>query len=75
MDRLRRDHRPGVLADMSAAIASVGGNILDVVHNRLALEVPAKGAEYDIMIETRGEQHAVEIGAALKEKGYVLKAR
>jgi threonine dehydratase len=72
--RVYADDRPGVLADMSAAIAGVGGNILDVVHNRLALEVPAKGAEYDIMIETRGEQHAAEIGAALKEKGYVLKA-
>ena len=72
--RVYADDRPGVLADMAAAIAGVGGNILDVVHNRLALEVPAKGAEYDIMIETRGEQHAAEIGAALKEKGYVLKA-
>ena len=71
--RVYADDRPGVLANLSAAIAGVGGNILDVVHNRLALEVPAKGAEYDIMIETRGEQHAAEIGAALKEKGYVLK--
>ncbi len=74
MFRVYADDRPGVLANMAAAIASVGGNILDVVHNRLALEVPAKGAEYDIMVETRGEQHAAEISAVLKEKGYVLKA-
>lgn len=73
--RLYADDRPGVLANMSAAIASCGGNILDVTHNRLALEVPAKGAEYDIMVETRDAAHAAEIGQALTEKGYVLKVR
>ena len=73
--RILADDRPGVLAAMSAAIAACGGNILDVVHNRLALEVPAKGAEYDIMVETRDPAHAGEIGRALTEKGYVLKAR
>ena len=35
--RILGDDRPGVLAAMSAAIAGCGGNILDVVHNRLAL--------------------------------------
>jgi threonine dehydratase len=72
--RIYADDRPGILAHMSSAIAGAGGNIIDVVHNRLALEVPAKGAEYDIMIETRGHAHAKEIGQALEEKGYVLKA-
>jgi threonine dehydratase len=73
MFRVYADDRPGVLAAMASVIAGVGGNILDVVHNRLALEVPAKGAEYDIMVETRGEQHAADIGRALVEKGYALK--
>jgi threonine dehydratase len=73
--RILADDRPGVLAAISAAIASCGGNILDVVHNRLALEVPAKGAEYDIMVETRDPAHAAEVGRALTERGYVLKAR
>jgi threonine dehydratase len=44
-----------------------------VVHNRLALDVPAKGAEFDILVETQDEGHAKRIGAALKEKGYVLR--
>ena len=71
--RIIGDDRPGVLAGMSAVIGALGGNILDVVHNRLALEVPAKGAEFDIVVETRDGEHAAEIGHALKEKGYVLK--
>jgi threonine dehydratase len=66
------DDRPGVLAGMSSVIGKLGGNILDVIHNRLSLEVPAKGAEYDIVVETRDEQHADEIRQALKESGYVI---
>ena len=50
--RIIGDDRPGLLATVSAAIGALGGNILEVAHNRLALDVPAKGAEFDIMIET-----------------------
>jgi threonine dehydratase len=73
--RIMADDRPGILAAMSAAIAGCGGNILDVTHNRLALDAPAKCAEYDIVVETRDQAHAGEIGRALTEKGYVLKTR
>lgn len=64
------DDRPGLLATVSAAIGDLGGNILEVAHNRLALDVPAKGAEFDIMIETRDAQHTAEIMDALRERGY-----
>jgi threonine dehydratase len=39
-------------------------------HNRLALDVPAKGAEFDIMIETRDAQHTQDIIQALRDVGY-----
>ncbi len=71
--RIVGDDRPGMLALMSAVIGGAGGNIIDVVHNRLALDVPAKGAEFDIMVETRDHRHADEIAQALKDKGYVLR--
>ena len=71
--RIIGDDRPGMLAKMSAVIGGLGGNIIDVVHNRLALDVPAKGAEFDIMVETRGETHANEIRSKLEEAGYVLR--
>ena len=71
--RIVSDDRPGMLAKMSAVIGAAGGNIIDVVHNRLALEVPAKGAEFDIMVETRGGDHADEIGQALRNEGYALR--
>ena len=71
--RILGDDRPGMLSKMSAVIGGLGGNIIDVVHNRLALDVPAKGAEFDIMVETRGAGHADEIRLGLEEAGYELR--
>ncbi|HWD68148.1 MAG TPA: threonine ammonia-lyase [Caulobacteraceae bacterium] len=68
--RIVGDDRPGLLAAVSAAIGELGGNILEVAHNRLALDVPAKGAEFDLMVETRDAQHTEEIVDALRERGY-----
>jgi threonine dehydratase len=68
--RIIGDDRPGFLAAVSAAIGDLGGNILDVAHNRLALDVPAKGAEFDLMVETRDAQHTQEIIDSLRERGY-----
>ena len=71
--RIIGDDRPGMMAGMTAVIGRCGGNIIDIHHNRLALDVPVKGAEYDIQVETRDDAHAEEIGRALEEKGYVLR--
>ena len=68
--RLIGDDRPGLLAKVSKAIGDLGGNIIEVAHNRLALDVPAKGAEFDILIETRDAQHTQEIVDALAALGY-----
>jgi threonine dehydratase len=72
--RIIGDDRPGLLATVSETIGSLGGNILEVAHNRLALDVPAKGAEFDVMVETRDSQHTQEIMDALREKGYPPRA-
>jgi threonine dehydratase len=55
---------------VSAVIGDAGGNIIEVAHNRLALDVPAKGAEFDITVETRDARHTDEIMQALRAKGY-----
>jgi threonine dehydratase len=72
--RIIGDDRPGLLATVSAVIGQAGGNIIEVAHNRLALDVPAKGAEFDIMVETRDAQHTQEIMDALRDKGYPPRA-
>jgi len=72
--RIIGDDRPGLLANVSAIIGQMGANIIEVAHNRLALDVPAKGAEFDLMIETRDAQHTQEIMDALRERGYPPRA-
>jgi threonine dehydratase len=72
--RIIGDDRPGLLATVSQVIGAHGANIIEVAHNRLALDVPAKGAEFDVMIETRDAQHTQEIIDALRAAGYPPRA-
>jgi len=68
--RLTIPDRPGVLGVIATRIGALGGNILEVDHRRLFLDVPAKGAKLDVTIETRDMAHAKEIMAALAADGY-----
>ncbi len=68
--RLIGDDRSGLLAKIANLIGDAGGNIISFDHNRLALDVPAKGAEFDIQIETRDAQHTRDVMEALRLAGY-----
>ena len=68
--RIVGDDRPGLLATVSRIVGDMGANIIEVAHNRLTLDVPAKGAEFDILIETRDAQHTQDIIEALRTAGY-----
>jgi threonine dehydratase len=68
--RIVGSDQPGLLARVSTVIGEGGGNIIEVAHNRIALDVPAKGAEFDIMIETRDALHTQEIIDALSAAGF-----
>ena len=65
--------RPGLLASVATTIGMLGGNILEVAHNRLALEVPAKGAEFDVLMETRDAHHTQEILSELASPNYSVR--
>ena len=71
--RVVGDDRPGLLAGVATTIGSMGGNILEVAHNRLALDVPAKGAEFDVLMETRDAHHTQEILRALRSDRYSVR--
>jgi threonine dehydratase len=70
--------RPGVLAKVAHLIGETGGNIIEVYHQRLFYDVPAKQADVDAVIETRNAEHVQEIIANLQDGGFptrVLSAR
>jgi threonine dehydratase len=62
--------RPGVLAQVAKLIGDTGGNIIEVYHQRLFHDVPAKQADVDAIIETRNAEHVDEILQALKGGGF-----
>lgn len=68
--RILIDDRPGVLGRIATLLGQLGANILEVSHRRMFLDVPAKGAELEIMLETRDGPHADEIVARIQAEGF-----
>jgi threonine dehydratase len=66
--------RPGVLAQIANLIGEAGGNILEVIHNRMATDTSAKLADLGMTVEARDAEHAAEIRKTLQAAGFKLKA-
>ncbi len=64
--------RPGALAGLSAAVGCLGANILHIVHDRLARDLPITQSRVILSLETRGVAHNEEIMADLRHRGYRL---
>lgn len=73
--RLRIDisDEPGMLAAISTTIGKCGGNIVEIYHQRLFYDVPAKLAKIDAVIETRGPDHVDEIIASLRAADFQVR--
>jgi threonine dehydratase len=71
--RIQIDDRPGVLGRIASRLGQLGANILEVSHRRMFLDVPAKGAELEIMIETRDGRHADEIVESIESDGFTAR--
>jgi len=66
--------RPGVLAQVATLVGEAGGNILEVLHNRMATDTSAKLADLGMTVEARDAGHAAEIRRTLEGAGFKLKA-
>jgi threonine dehydratase len=64
--------RPGQLARVSGLIGGAGANILEVYHQRIFTDVPAKGTELNLVIETRDRAHLEQVVSGLKAGGYAV---
>jgi len=62
--------RPGQLAKVSGVIGAAGANVVEVYHQRVFTELPAKGTELHLVIETRDRAHLDSVVAALVAAGY-----
>jgi len=71
--RIDTPDRPGTLGEIATVIGDLQGNVVDVEHHRLFLNVPAKGATLDVTFEAFDRPHGERIVAALRERGFVVR--
>jgi threonine dehydratase len=67
--RVVTNDRPGELARLTARVAELGLNVLDVEHHRAGARVAFDEVEVLLTLETRSTVHASEIAAALTGDG------
>jgi threonine dehydratase len=68
--RIEISDSPGVLSRVTKIIASSGADIIDIEHQRLFSAVPARQAELDVVMETRGRAHVERILSDLQQNGF-----
>lgn len=68
--RVQITDAPGNLARVAGLIGEAGGNIVEIVHQRLFYDVPVKQTDIDVVIETRNTDHTTEIREKLGLAGW-----
>ena len=61
---------PGGLADLLTEVGRAGGNVLEVVHERISPSLDLERVEVHLQLETRGAQHTEKLMTRLRECGY-----
>ena len=65
--------RPGVLADIATRVAAAGGNVIEVLHQRLFAAPSVQSAELELMVEVRDAPQGEALVAALVAGGYAVR--
>ena len=64
--------KPGQLTAVSEIVASAGGNVVAVYHDRADLDTDITACYLRLVLETRDHAHVEEIKQALSKAGYRL---
>ena len=67
--------RPGQLARVAQLIGEAGANIVEVYHQRVFSDLPAKAALLEVVIETRDRAHLNETVSKLRTAGFEVEVR
>ena len=71
--RVELTDRPGTLAAITRIIGEQDSNILEVRHQRMFPDVPARLAEVDFVVEARDSGHVAAIKQGLADGGYAVR--
>jgi threonine dehydratase len=67
--------QPGELARVADLFGKAGANIVEVSHQRVFSDLPAKGTLLELVIETRDRGHLDETVARLRAAGFEVEVR
>jgi threonine dehydratase len=67
--------RPGTLAKVANVLAAAGANIVEVNHQRVFSDLPARRAMLDVVVETRDRRHLEEAVMCLRDAGFAVDIR
>ena len=62
--------RPGALAGLLACVAETGANLVHVSHHREGLDLHVRETAVELVLETRGLEHAQAVVDTMVEAGY-----
>lgn len=68
--RVRIPDLPGSLAELLGTVSRTGANLLDVQHIREGLDLHIQETAVQLVLETRGSEHAAAVRAAIEAGGY-----
>ena len=62
--------RPGSLARLLSLVGEAGANLVDVEHMREGLDLHVRETAVQLVLETRGREHADDVLARVRHAGY-----
>ena len=62
--------RPGSLARLLSLVGEAGANLVDVEHLREGLDLHVRETAVQLVLETRGREHADDVLARVRDAGY-----
>jgi threonine dehydratase len=65
--------RPGSLARLLALVGETGANLVDVEHLREGLDLHVRETAVQLVLETRGREHADDVLARVRDAGYAAR--
>ncbi len=68
------DDRPGSLGLVTTHVGDLGGNIIEVAHQRLDPTVHTRSTEVELSIETSDRRHLVAVLDGLRDRGHRVRA-
>jgi threonine dehydratase len=70
--RIHAPDAPGSLHDITGVLARLRANVMNVAHDRAYYGVTLGFTAIEVTFETRGNEHAAEVFAALEQSGYTF---